>query len=65
MVMEFIDEVIATLHSPPCPNKKVMTKSVDNFIDIFWKDFKIFRVLTITNLDGLMMIYSLKDPHLA
>ncbi len=37
-----MDEVVAKLHYPPCPNKKVVNKTVDEIIDIFWKEFKHF-----------------------
>ncbi len=41
-----IDEVISRLHHPPCPNKKVASKSIDEIIDIFWKEFKHFTYRT-------------------
>lgn len=41
-----VDEVVSRLHSPPNPNKKVEKKSVDEIIDIFWKEFKHFTFRT-------------------
>ncbi len=43
---KLIDEVISRLHHPPCPNKKVASKSIDEIIDIFWKEFKHFTYRT-------------------
>ncbi len=43
---KLIDEVVSQLHYPPCPNKKVMSKSIDEIIDIFWKEFKHFTYKT-------------------
>ena len=43
---KLIDEVVSNLHHPPCPNKKVASKSIDEIIDIFWKEFKHFTYRT-------------------
>ena len=43
---KLIDEVVSCLHHPPCPNKKVASKSIDEIIDIFWKEFKHFTYRT-------------------
>ncbi len=54
-----IDEVISRLHHPPCPNKKVASKSIDEIIDIFWKEFKHFTYKTSSysfNQVGLKMM---------
>ncbi len=39
---KLIDEVVALLDTHPCLNKKVPTLSIDEIIDIFWKEFKHF-----------------------
>ncbi len=41
-----MDEVVSCLHYPPCPNKKVVNKSIDEIIDIFWKEFIQFTYRT-------------------
>ncbi len=41
-----MDEVVSWLHYPLCPNKKVVNKSIDEIIDIFWKEFKHFTYRT-------------------
>ncbi len=43
---KLIDEVVSRFHHPPCPNKKVASKSIDEIIDIFWKEFKHFTYRT-------------------
>ncbi len=44
--MKMADEVVSQMHYPPCPNKKVVNKSIDEIIDIFWKEFKHFTYRT-------------------
>ena len=60
-----VDEVVSRLHYPPCPNKKVVNKSIDEIIDIFGKNLNILLtklVLTVINQVGLkMMMPSLMD----
>ena len=41
-----VDEVVSRLHYPPCPNKKVVNKTIDEILDIFWKEFKHFTYKT-------------------
>ncbi len=41
-----IDEVVSQLHYLPCPNKKLVNKSINETIDIFWKEFKHFTYRT-------------------
>ncbi len=41
-----VDEVVSQLHYPPCPNKKVVKKTTDEIIDIFWREFKHFTYRT-------------------
>ncbi len=43
---KLIDEVVSWLHHPPCPNKKVASKSINEIIDICWKEFKHFTYRT-------------------
>ncbi len=33
---KLIDDIVLQLHYPPCSNKKVASKSIDEIIDIFW-----------------------------
>ena len=39
-----IDEVISHLHHPPCPNKKVARKSIDEIIDFFLERIQTFSL---------------------
>ncbi len=43
---KLIDKVVSCLHTPPCPNDKVITKSIKNIINIVWKEFNDFTIGT-------------------
>ncbi len=56
---KLIDEVVAYLHTNPCPDKKVSTLSIDELIDIFGKSLIISLTAlahTAINLVGLKMM---------
>ncbi len=60
-----IDEVISHLHHPPCPNKKVTNKSINEIIDIFGKNSStLLTELALTAIGQValkMMMPSLVD----
>ncbi len=60
-----VDEVVSQLHFPPCPNKKVVNKSINEIIDIFGKNLNILLTelaLSVINQVGLkVMMPSLVD----
>ena len=62
---KLIDEVVSQLHYPPCPNKKVASKSIDEIIDIFGKNSNtLLTELDLTAIDQValkMMMPSLAD----
>ncbi len=39
---KMVDEVVSRLHYQPCPNKKVVNKTIDQILDIFLKELKHF-----------------------
>ncbi len=39
-IRKMVKKVVSQLHYPPCPNKKVVNKSINEIIAIFWKEFE-------------------------
>ncbi len=48
---KLVDEVVSWLHYLPCPNKKMVNKSIDEIINVFWKI--CFRKISNTSLTAL------------
>ncbi len=62
---KLVGEVVSRLHYPPCPNKNVASKSIDELIDIFGKNLNIlFTGLSLTAINQIIlrtMMLSLVD----
>ncbi len=53
---KLIDEVVIWLNYPPCPNKKVTSKSIDEIIDVFGKNLSILLTeLVLTAIDQVAL----------